>query len=106
MGDLDLLRRDSLLEKDLHLAGPGIRRWTGMRHDRGPRLQTGAGGGAVDLLYALVDARLVGGTLDEGGTDSGALDPLLDVVYEESGVEFGVAISQQLGQGAEGVHPA
>src|SRR3954447_11492312 len=59
VGDLDLLGRDALLEEDLDLARAGLRGGPRVGHDRRPRLDGGARGGAVDLLDVLGDARLV-----------------------------------------------
>ena len=103
VGDLDLGRVHALLEEDLDLAGGGVAGRSRVGHDRGAGADAGLGRGAVQLLDVLVDAGLVGGALDEGRLDLGALDPLLDVVDVEIGDLLGAATHQEHRQVVVGV---
>ena len=101
--DLDLLRRDPLLEQDLDLSWPGVRGRARVRHHRHAGPDAGPGGRAMDLLDPLVDPGRVCCALDEGRPRLGTLDPLLDVMDEEVGEEVLVAVEQELGQVIVGV---
>jgi hypothetical protein len=74
-------------------------------HDRCSGAEGRPGGRAVDLLDPLVDPGIIGGALDERRLGLGALDALLDVVYEQAGHEILVAIEQELRQQVVGVDP-
>ena len=94
---------DALLDEDLDLPRAGVRRRARVGHDRRPGPQARARGRAVDLLDVLGDARLVGGALDEGGLDLGALDPFSMSCDEELGDRVRVAVDEELGQVVVGV---
>ena len=92
-----------LLEEDLDLARPRPRSRARVGHHRHAGPDRGARRRAVDLLDALVDARLVGGALDERRLDVGSLDALLDVVDEQVRDVVLRAVEQELRQVVVGV---
>ena len=96
-------RVDPLLAEDPHLlrAGPAGRARVG--HDRQAGLHRRAGGRPVHLLDVGRDARLVGGALDEGRLDPGALDSVLDLVDEDRRDAVLVAVEQNLREMVVGV---
>src|ERR671914_2856801 len=103
VGDLHLRRIDALLLEDPHLLRTGAAGRARVGHDRAASLDRGARRGAVDLLDVRSDAGLVGGALDEGGLDAGALNAVLDLMDEDGGHGVLVAVEEELRKVVVGV---